>query len=35
MDDYDKVVDISWFIPDKPKEELLYAIFLDFFGLWI
>lgn len=26
LDEYDKVVNVSWFTPDKPREELSYVI---------
>jgi hypothetical protein len=25
LDEYDKVVNVSWFTPDKPREELTYV----------
>lgn len=25
IDEYDKVVNVSWFTPDKPREELVYV----------
>lgn len=25
LDEYDKVVSVSWFTPDKPREELTYV----------
>jgi hypothetical protein len=28
LDEYDKVVKVSWFTPDKPREELMYVIYL-------
>jgi len=28
LDEYDKVVNVSWFTPDKPREELVYVLFL-------
>ena len=24
LDEYDKVVNVSWFTPEKPREELTY-----------
>lgn len=26
LDEYDKVVNVSWFTPDKPRDELSYVI---------
>lgn len=26
LDEYDKVVNVSWFTPDKPREELLWVV---------
>jgi DUF438 domain-containing protein len=26
LDEYDKVVNVSWFTPDKPRDELSYAL---------
>lgn len=28
LDEYDKVVNVSWFTPDKPREELGYVLLL-------
>lgn len=26
LDEYDKVVNVSWFTPDKPRDELSYVL---------
>jgi hypothetical protein len=30
MEEYNKVIDITWFTPDKPKEELTFPCVLPF-----
>lgn len=34
LDEYDKVVNVSWFTPEKPREDLTYALFSKSIG-WL
>lgn len=32
LDEYDKVVNVSWFTPDKAREELTYVLVAELCG---